>query len=347
MPRDPNGRVRATIVGSLPKPSWLAGPGELTATWRLDGAQLREGQEDAVRVWVAAQEKAGLDILTDGEQRRQHYIWGFYQGLDGIDTVNLAMRAQRAQRYHKEIAAARLTGGPDYRGPIFVDSLRATRAMTDRPVKVTLPGPMTIVDSIVDTIGGRSEAQLAMRFAEILNLEARALAEAGAAVVQFDEPCFNVYVDKVKDWGIAALERAMDGVTATTGIHICYGYGTPDVKRWKSANQDWSHYHHTLPLLAKTSINQVSVETAASGVDVSVIEAIRGKDVLLGVVDVGNEAVETPETVAERLHAAMRYADPGHLHACTDCGMLPLPRRSAEGKLRALALGAALVNAGL
>ena len=204
---------------------------------------------------------------------------------------------------------------------------------------------MTIVDSIVDTIGGRTEAQLAMRFAELLNLEARALAEAGAAVIQFDEPCFNVYTDKVKDWGMATLERAAQGVAATKAVHICYGYGTEDVKRWKTANRDWSHYEVTLPLLARSSIDQVSVETAASGVDIAVIEALRGKDVLLGVIDVGNEAIETPETVAQRLHAALRYTDPGHLYACTDCGMLPLSRKAAEGKLRALAAGAALVNA--
>jgi 5-methyltetrahydropteroyltriglutamate--homocysteine methyltransferase len=340
-------RVRATIVGSLPKPGWLAAPGELFPPWRLEGASLEEGKEDAVRVWIAAQEQAGLDCLTDGEQRRRHYIWGFFQGLDGIDTINLAMRAQRGQRYHKEIAAARLIGGPTYRGPIFVDALRATVAMTDHPIKVTLPGPMTIVDSLVDTIGGRSEAELAMRFAELLNLEARALADAGASVIQFDEPCFNVYVDKVRDWGITALERAAAGVNAKTAVHICYGYGTPDVKRWKTANRDWSHYEHTLPLLAKSTIDQVSVETAASGVDVAVIETLRGKDVLLGVVDVGNETIETAETVAERLHAALRYADPGHLFACTDCGMLPLSRHAAEGKLHALAAGAALVNATL
>jgi 5-methyltetrahydropteroyltriglutamate--homocysteine methyltransferase len=338
-------RVKVTIVGSLPKPGWLAQPGELFPPWRLEGARLEEGKDDAVRVWIAAQEQAGLDCVTDGEQRRRHYIWGFFEGLEGIDTVTLGMRAQRGQRYHKEIAAARLIGGPEYRGPIFVDALRATLAVTDRPVKVTLPGPMTIVDSLVDTIGGRSESQLAMRFAELLNLEARALSEAGAAVVQFDEPCFNVYVDKVRDWGIAALERAAEGVTAKTGVHICYGYGTPDVKRWKSANRDWSHYENTLPLLGKSSIGQVSVETAASGVNVAVIEALRGKDVLLGVVDVGSETVESPETVAERLHQALRYTDLDHLYACTDCGMLPLSRRAAEGKLRALSAGAALVNA--
>ncbi len=340
-------RVRATIVGSLPKPGWLAKPGELSAPWRLDGAILEEAKEDAVRIWVAAQEQAGLHVVTDGEQRRRHYIWGFFQGLDGIDTVHLAMRAQRAQRYHNEIAAARLIGEPTWRGAIFVNALRATQAMTSQPIKVTLPGPMTIVDSLVDTVGGRTEAALAMRFAELLNLEARALADAGAAVIQFDEPCFNVYVDKVKDWGLATLERAAEGVAATKAVHICYGYGTEDVKRWKSANRDWSHYESTLPLLAKSSIDQVSVETAASGVDVAVIEALRGKDVLLGVIDVGNELVETPEIVARRLHAALRYTDPGHLYACTDCGMLPLSRKAAQGKLHALAAGAALVNATL
>jgi 5-methyltetrahydropteroyltriglutamate--homocysteine methyltransferase len=184
-----------------------------------------------------------------------------------------------------------------------------------------------------------------MRFAELLNLEARALAEAGAAVIQFDEPCFNVYTDKVKDWGMATLERAALSVAATKAVHICYGYGNKDVKRWKTANRDWSHYEVTLPLLARSSIDQVSVETAASGVDIAVIEALRGKDVLLGVIDVGNEAVESPETVAQRLHAALRYTDPGHPYACTDCGMLPLSRKAAEGKLRTLAAGAALVNA--
>ncbi len=345
MSETPRQRIRATIVGSLPKPGWLANSGEMFPAWRLDAALLDEGKEDAVRLWVTAQEKARLDVVTDGEQRRQHYIWGFFQGLDGIDTVNLGMRPQRGQRYRKEIEAARLVGEPTYRAPIFVDALRATQAMTDRPIKVTLPGPMTIVDSIVDTVGGRTEAQLAMRFAELLNLEAHALSAAGAAVIQFDEPCFNVYVDKVKDWGMAALERAAQGVTTKKAVHICYGYGTEVVKRWKSANRDWSHYDTTLPLLARSSIDQVSVETAASGVDVAVIEALRGKDVLLGVIDVGSEAVETPELVAERLHAALRYTDPQHLFACTDCGMMPLSRKAAEGKLHALTAGAALVNA--
>jgi 5-methyltetrahydropteroyltriglutamate--homocysteine methyltransferase len=340
-------KVRATIVGSLPRPAWLGAPGEMFSAWRLEGATLDEGKEDAVNLWVSAQARAGLDVVTDGEQRRRHYIWGFFEGIDGIDTINLGRRAQRAQRYHNEISAARLIGGPEWRGPVFLDALRATLAMTNKPVKVTLPGPMTIVDSLVDTVGGRTEEQLALRFAQLLNQEALLLADAGASVIQFDEPCFNVYVDKVKDWGIAALERAARGVTAKKAVHICYGYGTPDVKRWKSANTDWSHYEHTLPLLAASSIDQVSIETAASGVDLSVVSALRGKDVLLGVVDTGNETVETADIVAERLHAALRYTDPGHLFACTDCGMMPLSRSAALGKLHALAVGAAQVNATL
>jgi len=337
-------RVRATIVGSLPKPGWLADPGELASAWRVPAAHLAEAQDDAVRLWVAEQAAAGLDCVTDGEQRRRHYIWGFFAGLGGIDTETLGPKAVRGKRYREETQVARLVGGPDYDKPVFVDALKATKALTDRPVKVTLPGPMTIVDSLLDTVGGRSEADLAMIFADILNREALALSAAGADVIQFDEPCFNVYVDKVKDWGIEALEHAARGVGATTAVHICYGYGTDLVKRWKAQNRDWTHYEHTLPLLAKTTIDQVSIETAASGVDVAVIESLAGKDVLLGVVDVGSATVETPQAVAARLRQALDYVEPEHLFACSDCGMAPLSRPAAAGKLRALAAGAALIN---
>jgi 5-methyltetrahydropteroyltriglutamate--homocysteine methyltransferase len=337
-------RVRATIVGSLPKPSWLADPGELSPAWRVPAACLAEAQDDAVRLWVAEQVDAGLDCVTDGEQRRRHYIWGFFAGLGGIDTETLGAKASRGGRYRAETPVARLVGGPLYDKPVFVDALKATKALTERPVKVTLPGPMTIVDSLLDTVGGRSEAELAMAFAEILNREALALTAAGADVIQFDEPCFNIYVDQVKDWGIAALERAARGVGAITAVHICYGYGTELVRRWKAQNRDWTHYEHTLPLIAKTTIDQVSIETAASGVDVAVIESLAGKDVLLGVVDVGSETVETPQAVAARLRSALDYVEPQRLFACTDCGMAPLSRGVAAGKLRALAAGAALIN---
>ena len=337
-------RVRATIVGSLPKPTWLAEPRRLFAPWRVADDALAEAQEDAVGIWVAEQAAAGLDCVTDGEQRRRHYIWGFLEGLGGIDTKTLGNKASRGQRYRAETPVARLVGGPVYDKPVFVEALKATKLMSDMPVKVTLPGPMTIVDSLLDTVGGRSDADLAMVFAEILNREALALTAAGAAVIQFDEPCFNIYVDQVKEWGIAALERAARGVTATTAVHICYGYGVDQVKAWKSQNRDWTHYEHTLPLIAKTSIDQVSIETAASGVDIAVIESLGDKDVMLGVVDVGSETVESPQTVATRLRAALDYIEPNHLFACSDCGMAPLSRQAAAGKLRALAAGAALVN---
>jgi 5-methyltetrahydropteroyltriglutamate--homocysteine methyltransferase len=227
---------------------------------------------------------------------------------------------------------------------VFVDALRFAKAHARQPVKVTLPGPMTIVDSVVDEHYGADERSLALRFAELLNAEARELAAAGADFVQFDEPCFNVYVDKVEAWGVAALERCCAGVAAKKAVHICYGYGVPAVLAWKARNQDWGHYGRTLPLLADSSIDQVSVECAASGVDPSVLGTLRGKDVLLGVIDVGTETVETPEVVAERIRRALPYVSPERLFPCTDCGLVPRSRAAARGKLRALAAGTAVVR---
>jgi len=227
--------------------------------------------------------------------------------------------------------------------PVFVDGCRFARAHTTRRLKVTLPGPMTVADSVADEAGSADFKTLAMRFAEILNREARDLVDAGADVIQFDEPCFNIYLDEVVAWGIETLEQAMDGVRAQKAVHICYGYGTPTVLAWKSANTDWGHYGVTLPLLAKSRVDQVSVECAASGVDVAVLGELRGKDVLLGVVDVGTEAVETPETVAARIRSALPYVAAEHLKPCTDCGLVPRTREAALGKMRALADGAAIV----
>ncbi len=335
--------LKTTIVGSLPRPAWLADPG-LRGSWRLAGEELAQAQDDAVRLALVEQEEAGMDVVCDGEQRRRHYIWGFLEGLTGIDTNNLGSKPARGGRYMAQTPAARITG--DVRRPksVLVQALRFARAHTKRPLKVTLPGPMTIVDSVLDEHYKSDEKSLALRFAEILNLEARELAAAGADVIQFDEPCFNIYVDKVKDWGMAALERAADGVKATKAVHICYGYGTPAVLAWKTKNQDWGHYAHTLPLLGQSSIDQVSVECAASGVNVSVLASLKGKDVLLGVIDVGTETVETAEQVAGRIRAALPYVAPQHLYPCTDCGMVPRSRLASAGKMRALAAGAALVR---
>ena len=338
--------LKTTITGSLPRPAWLAEPGKHQfKEWSIPPDLIAEAQNDAVRLAIADQEEAGLDIVTDGEQRRRHYIWGFIEGLTGIDTETLGEKQTRGGRYRKEpIPVARIVGDITRPRPILVDGLRFAKAHTRKPVKVTLPGPMTIVDTLLDEHYGEGEATLAKRFAEVLNAEALDLQAAGADIIQFDEPCFNIYVERVADWGIATLERCLEGLACTTAAHICYGYGIPVTLAWKSQNRDWGHYGVTLPLLAKTRINKVSIQCAASGVDVSVISALKGKDVMVGVIDVGTDQVETPEVVAARIRKALPHVDAQRLYPCTDCGLVPRSREAARGKMRSLAAGAAMVR---
>ena len=334
--------LETSTVGSLPKMSWLAEPKRLRAPWRVSGDQLREAQDDAVRLVLLEQEDAGLDVVTDGEVRRRHYIWGFLDGLTGIDTQQLGQKPTRGGRYSTD--CARIVGPVERRTPVLLADCQNARALTGRRLKVTMPGPMTIVDTVIDEHYGSDRKTLAMHFAKILNAEARDLVNAGADVVQFDEPCFNVYLDDVAAWGIEALEACMDGVRTRKAVHICYGYGTPAVLAWKSTNTDWGHYGVTLPLLAKSSVDQVSVECAASGVDLSVLRELAGKDVLFGAIDVGTDEIETPETVAERIRQGLKYVPAERLMPCTDCGLVPRTRVAARGKMRALAAGAALVR---
>jgi 5-methyltetrahydropteroyltriglutamate--homocysteine methyltransferase len=337
--------LETSIVGSLPKPSWLAAPNMLRAPWRLSGAELHEAQQDAIRLAILDQEEAGLDVVTDGEVARRHYIWGFLAGLTGVDTEELGRKRSRGGRYSDTTEVARIVGPVEHRTPVFVEACRLSRALTRRRLKVTLPGPMTIADSVADEYYGADHQALAMRFADILNAEARALVEAGADVIQIDEPCFNIYLDEVQAWGVEALERCLDGVRATRSVHICYGYGTPLVIAWKSKNTDWGHYGVTLPLLARSSVDQVSVECAASGVDLAVLRELAGKDVLLGVIDVGTDAVESPEDVADRIRHGLEHVPAARLMPCTDCGLVPRRRDAARDKMRALAAGAAIVRA--
>jgi len=339
--------LEASIVGSLPKPAWLAQPNMLKAPWRVSGADLQEAQDDAVRLALREQEEAGLAIVTDGELRRRHYIWGFLDGLTGIDTERLAQQRSRGGRYSETTEVARIVGPVERSRPVFLDACRFAREQTRRQLKVTLPGPMTIVDSVADEHYGADRKTLAMHFARALNAEARELAAAGADVIQFDEPCFNIYVDEVEAWGIEALEQCIDGVIARKAVHICYGYGTPAVLAWKTKNTDWGHYGVTLPLLAKSSVDQVSVECAGSGVDLAVLRELDGKDVLLGAIDVGTEEIETPEVVAARIRRALEHVTPSRLYPCTDCGLVPRSRAASQGKMRALAAGAAIVRAEL
>jgi 5-methyltetrahydropteroyltriglutamate--homocysteine methyltransferase len=335
--------LETAIVGSLPKPSWLAQPG-LRAAWQSSGEELRAAQDEAVREAIRAQEEAGLDVVTDGELRRRHYIGGFLDGLTGIDQERTAKKQTRGGRYAESMDVPRIVGDVQRRGPILVEACRFARALTTRRLKVTLPGPMTMADDVADDHYGVGHQALAMRFAAVLNAEARDLADAGADIVQFDEPCFNVFVEEVERWGIEALERCMDGVRATKAVHICYGYGTPLVLAWKSKNTSWGHYGATLPLLAQSSVDQISVECAASGVDPSVLRAAGSKDVAVGVIDVGSEEVEAPEIVAARIRRALEHVPAERLKPSTDCGLVPRTAAAARGKMRALAAGAAIVR---
>ena len=338
--------LQTMIVGSLPRPTWLVPPHRMYVSWQLDEAGRAEGCDDAVVLAVADQERAGLHILTDGEQRRRHYIWGFCEGLSGLVFSRLVKIETRGNRYGVQLDAARVVGSIRRPTAILVDALRFLKQQTSKPVKVTLPGPMTTADTLADEHYG-DRRTLAAEIAKVLNEEALELAENGCDIVQFDEPCFNIYLDAVEDWGIRTLEAAAKGVRAKIAVHICYGYGIPVVLEWKSRNTDWSHYGRTLPLLRTSAIDMISVECAASGVDPSVLALARGKDLMVGVVDVGTEEVETPQTVAARIRAALQYVEPQHLYPCTDCGMIPRSRTAARGKMKALADGAWLVRSEL
>jgi 5-methyltetrahydropteroyltriglutamate--homocysteine methyltransferase len=337
--------LRTMIVGSLPRPVWLADPRQqrVYTAHRLEGDALREAQDDAVLLALRDQELAGLDIVTDGEQRRRHYIWGFCEGLEGLDFEHLVPLETRGNRYGVLVDAARVVGPVRRPRSVFREAVRFLKSHTSKPIKMTLPGPMTTADTLADEHYGSRRA-LAADLAKVLNDEACELAEAGCDIVQFDEPCFNIYLDDVEEWGIRTLEEAARGVKAKTAVHICYGYGIPVVLAWKTRNTDWSHYGRTLPLLRTSTIDQISVECAASGVDPSVLALARGKDLMVGVIDVGTDEIETPETVAERIRTALEYVSPDHLFPCTDCGMVPRSRTAARGKMKALAEGARLAR---
>ena len=331
-----------TIAGSLPKPAWLATPGVLWAPWRLPPEALREGQRDAVLVALKEQEAAGIDVVTDGEQSRQHFVHGFLERVDGIDFARRVTIGIRADRYRAEVPT--VVGPIGRRGPIHAADVRFARAHTARKLKFTIPGPMTIVDTLADE-HYRDRRRLAFEFARVINEEARELAGLGLDVLQLDEPAFNVYMDDVKAWGIEALHHAIDGVRCTTAVHICYGYGIKANIEWKQTlGSEWRQYEETFPLLAGSRIDQISLECANSRVPLSLLGLLAGKDVMVGVIDVATDRVETPEEVAATIRKAMAYVPPERLYPCTNCGMVPLARAVAGGKLRALGAGAALVR---
>jgi len=331
-----------TIAGSLPKPSWLAKPGVLWAPWALEGPALEEAKRDAVLVALKEQETAGIDVVTDGEQSRQHFVHGFLERIEGVDFGRRVTIGIRADRYKAEVPT--VTGPLVRKGPIHVDEVRFARGHTQRKLKFTIPGPMTIVDTLADE-HYRDRRRLALEFARVINEEARELAALGLDVLQLDEPAFNVYMDDVKAWGIEALHRAIEGLSCQTAVHICYGYGIKANVEWKATlGAEWRQYEQTFPLLAASRIDQVSLECANSRVPLELLGLLRGKDVLVGAIDVATETVEMPAEVAATIRKALAFVPPERLYPCTNCGMVPLPREVARRKLRALAAGAALVR---
>jgi 5-methyltetrahydropteroyltriglutamate--homocysteine methyltransferase len=337
--------LATTTVGSLPKPDRLAEPEKLWAAWRLEGAALQSAKERAALEWLRVQEEAGIDIVGDGEQFRIHFVHGFLERLDGIDWTRKTRMGIRNNRYEAEVPT--VTGPLGRPAPVHAADAAFMRRSTTRRLKVTLPGPMTICDTLADGYYGR-RADMAMRFAELLNAEARDLEAAGADVIQFDEPAFNVFLEEVRDWGLPALERAMQGLKATTVVHICYGYGIEANIQWKdSLGDSWRQYETIFPWINASSVQQVSLEFAGSRVPHEVLRLLPDKELLVGAIEVLPGKLETPEEVAHNILAASQHADTARLLPCTNCGMAPLSAALARGKLQALGAGAALARAKL
>ena len=334
--------LETTIAGSLPKPSWLAEPRTLWPAWRLEGEALAEGKRDAILLALKTQEVAGIDIVSDGEMSRQHFVHGFLEGVEGVDFNNRVKIGIRDNRY--EALCPTVVGPVRRKHSIHGAEAAIARAHTSHPLKFTLPGPMTIVDTLADA-HYRDRVALAMAFAEALNAEALELAAAGVDVIQFDEPAFNVYLDAAADWGIAALHRAAEGLKCKTAVHICYGYGIKANIEWKGTlGAEWRQYERIFPALAASRIDQVSLECANSRVPLELLGLLAGKDVLAGVIDVATDQAETPDEVARTIEAALRIVPAERLFPCTNCGMAPLDRGLSERKLAALSAGAALVR---
>ena len=331
-----------TISGSLPKPAWLAAPEKLWAPWRLKGEELAAAKDDATLLALKIQEDAGIDIVTDGEQARQHFVHGFLEAVDGIDFNKRIEMGIRNDRY--KAMCPTVVGPLRLRARVHAREAQLARAHTRKKLKFTLPGPMTIVDTIADAHYG-DRVKMAMAFAALLNEEVRGLAADGVDVIQFDEPAFNVYMDAASGWGIEALHRAIDGLTCKTAVHICYGYGIPANIQWKATlGAEWRQYEQFFPALAKSRIDQISLECINSHVPMSVLELLDGKDVLIGAIDVANDAIETPEEVAGVIAAAAEFVPPQRIVPCTNCGMAPMRHDVAAAKLQALARGAALAR---
>ncbi|MGJ7511566.1 methionine synthase [Variovorax sp. GT1P44] len=332
----------STIAGSLPKPAWLAETNKLWPQWKSEGAELAQAKADATLLWIKAQEDAGLDVIGDGEQSRQHFVHGFLEQVEGIDFEHKVKMGIRNNRY--DAMVPQVVSELRLKGRVHATEARLLRAHTTRRIKFTLPGPMTIVDTVADRFYG-DRVKMAMAFADLLNQEAHALRADGVDIIQFDEPAFNVYMKDAADWGVQALERAARGLTCTTAVHICYGYGIKANVDWKATlGEEWRQYEEVFPALAKSSIDQVSLECFHSHVPPHLMSLLDGKDVMVGVIDVASDIIETPEQIADTIGQALQYVPKLRLLSCTNCGLAPMDREVALKKLQALAEGAALAR---
>lgn len=331
-----------TIAGSLPKPEWLAEPNTLWAPWKSSGDELARAKRDATVLAVKLQEDAGVDIVTEGEQARQHFVHGFLEKVDGIDFSHKVEMGIRADRYKAMVP--QVVAPLKLKGRVHADEARVARAHTRNKLKFTLPGPMTIIDTIADRHYG-DRVKMAFAFAELLNEEAKALQADGVDLIQFDEPAFNVYMSEVRDWGIKALERAAEGLTCATAVHICYGYGIKANTDWKQTlGGEWRQYEETFPAIAKSSIQQVAVECRNSKVPLDLLALLKGKVVQAGVIDVASDTVETAEDVAKVIEEVAKFVPKSDIIPTTNCGMAPMRRDIAEAKLMALGAGAKLAR---
>jgi len=298
-----------STAGSLPKPSWLAEPEKLWSAWKLEGEELLEAKRDALKLSLHEQVTAGIDIVSDGEQTRQHFVTTFIEHLEGVD---FEKRETMRIRNRYEASVPSVVGEVSRKKAVFVDDAKFLRSQTSQPIKWALPGPMTMIDTLFDG-HYKSREKLAWEFAKILNQEALELEAAGVDIIQFDEPAFNVFFDEVNDWGVPTLERALEGLKCETAVQ-------------------------------QSKLDIISLECQNSRVPMDLIELIRGKKVMVGAIDVATTQVETAEEVANTLRKALQFVDADKLYPSTNCGMTPLSRQVARGKLEALSAGAAIVR---
>jgi 5-methyltetrahydropteroyltriglutamate--homocysteine methyltransferase len=332
-----------SLVGSYPQPDWLIDRAKLagrfpprvraTELWRVAPEFLDQAQQDATLLAIRAQEDAGLDIITDGEIRRESYSNAFATALDGVDIDNPGMALDRSGHPNP---VPRITGPIKRRHAVNVEALQFLRASTARTIKVTVPGPFTMAEQAQNDYYPGKEAA-AFGYAEAVNAEIADLFAAGADIVQLDEPYLQARPEAAKEYGVKVLNAALDGITGTTAVHLCFGYA--------AIIHDRPSGYSFLPELAATSADQISIETAQSGLDCAVLADLTGKTIILGVLNLGDASVETPEVIANRVERALAYIPAERIVLAPDCGMKYLPRESADGKLAAMTEAARMLRA--